>query len=74
MRNFKFFGKNEIKWRSYGGLMHPLSSIHTSYIKKLMRHMAGLGEGDVPNQNDGRTNEQWYFIFADELKRRREEI
>lgn len=36
--------------------------------------MAGLGEGDVPNQNDGRTNEQWYFIFADELKRRRENI
>ena len=67
--DFKFFkGVPSAKWRSYGGLMHPLETISTDYIKRLMKIF--VINGTLPNQKDGRTATEWYVILDNELKRR----
>ena len=72
MIDFKFLTKNEIRWKSYGGQSHPLSSLHTLYLIRLMRVMKC--NEDYPPHNEGRTKEQWYNIFKEELDRRNETI
>ena len=67
--DFKFFkGTPPPKWRSYGGLMHPLETISTGYIKRIMKLL--VTNGTLPNQKDGRTATEWYMILDNELKRR----
>ena len=67
--DFKFFkGTPSPKWRTYGGLMHPLETISTDYIKRIMKRL--VTNGTLPNQKDGRTATEWYIILDNELKRR----
>jgi hypothetical protein len=67
--DFKFFkGTPPPKWRTYGGLMHPLETISTNYIKRIMKLL--VTNGTLPNQKDGRTATEWYIILDNELKRR----
>jgi hypothetical protein len=71
--DFKFFkGVPSAKWRSYGGLMHPIETISTGYIKLIMKRLV-TNLSILPDQNDGRTVTEWYFIFDNELKRRNDE-
>jgi hypothetical protein len=70
IKQFKFFKGTPLpKWKSYGGLMHPLETISTNYIKLIMSRLVTNQPG-LPNQNDGRTFTEWYNIFDNELKRR----
>jgi hypothetical protein len=48
--------------------MHPLETISTDYIKRLMKIF--VINGTLPNQKDGRTKTEWYIILDNELKRR----
>ena len=67
--DFKFFkGTPPPKWRTYGGLMHPLETISTNYIKRIMKLL--VTNGTLPKQKDGRTATEWYIILDNELKRR----
>ena len=70
--DFKFFkGTPPPKWRTYCGLMHPLETISTNYIKRLMKIF--VINGTLPNQKDGRTSTEWYMILDNELKRRNDQ-
>jgi hypothetical protein len=74
IRYFKFFkGTPPPKWKSFGGLMHPIETISTDFIKHLMKRSV-TDWTSLPNQNDGRTQTEWYIIFDNELKRRYENI
>jgi hypothetical protein len=73
MRRFKFFSKNEIEWRTAGGLRHPLSTISKGHIENIMRCLAGFGNMEIPEIYEGRCRVEWYDIFLTELKRRRNE-
>ena len=67
--DFKFFkGTPPPKWRTYDGLMHPLETISTDYIKRIMKRL--VTNGTLPNQRDGRTSTEWYIILDNELNRR----
>ena len=69
IKPFKFFkGTPSPKWKSYNGLMHPLETISTDYIKRIMKLL--VTNGTLPNQKDGRTATEWYIILDNELKRR----
>ena len=69
IKPFKFFkGTPPPKWRTYGGLMHPLETISTDYIKRIMKLL--VTNGTLPNQKDVRTATEWYIILDNELKRR----
>jgi hypothetical protein len=48
--------------------MHPLETISTDYIKRIMKLL--VTNGTLPNQKDGRTATEWYIILDNELKRR----
>ena len=74
MTSFKFLNQNEIRWVSFGGLSHPISSMSTNYIRRLMIAYGLLDLSLFPPQSDNRTTDQWYEILKEELKRRNETI
>ena len=74
MTKFKFFkGQEEICWRTAGGFYIPLSQVHTGHIKNIMKCLTGLGQMEIPNPYQGKSNIEWYCIFNKELYKRRNE-
>ena len=71
MKSFKFLNNNQIKWKSFGGLYHPLHSLSSGYIMRMISVYEFKFREELPPQDDGRTSQEWYKIFKDELKRRR---
>ena len=62
--------QNNIRWRTAGGLNHPLHTISTSHIRNIMNCLCGTGNMRIPDVYEGRTRNEWYEIFHNELRRR----
>jgi hypothetical protein len=70
---FKFFkGSPSIRWKSAAGLNHPLETITTEHIRNIMNCLVGVGNMTIPDPYEGRTRNEWYIIFHNELVRRNE--
>ena len=72
MRDFKFLNNNpRINWKTADGTIIPLEQVHTGHITNIMKCLLGLGNKRIPDTYEGKTRREWYFIFHNEIIRRR---
>jgi len=75
--NFKFFKgeifNRDICWRSMNGRDRPIFYMTSDHINNTLLCLNGEGNTEIPNPYNGRTHEEWVYIFNKELRVREQE-
>lgn len=75
--NFKFFKgeifNRDICWRSMNGRDRPIFYMTNDHINNTLLCLNGEGDTEIPNPYNGRTHEEWVYIFNKELRVREQE-
>ena len=74
---FKFF-KGEIFdrnicWRTYIGRDTPIFYMTSDHINNILLCLNGEGNMEIPNPHNGKTHDEWIYIFNRELRIREQE-
>ena len=67
MRPFKFFRSEPLYWRTAMGEYKLISEMSGEHISNIV--MCIVGE-QIPNPYLGKTNNEWLYIFENEMNRR----
>lgn len=69
MKEFKFFQKPEpLCWVGSMGLVTPISEMSAGHVYNICTLLKGRNV--IPNPYHGKTNDEWLYIFEEELKNR----
>jgi len=70
MRTFKFFQDEIHIWVTYNGTSVPVNEISDKHMNNIIKCLMGHGEVEIPNPYLGKTHEEWFNIFREEIQRR----